>query len=67
MVFYEGDLVLRKILHLLDKNQSKWAPNYEGLYLVKKAFSGGAFLLIRMDGDKLPRPVNFHSIKKYYV
>ena len=39
----------------------------EGPYVVKKAFSGGALLLTRMDGDDLPRPVNSDSVKKYYV
>jgi len=33
----------------------------------KKAFSRGALLLSRMDGDDLPRPVNSDSIKKYYA
>ena len=31
---------------------------------MKKAFSGGALLLTRMDGDDLPRPVNSDSVKK---
>jgi hypothetical protein len=26
-------------------NQSKWTPNYDGPYMVKKAFLGGALLL----------------------
>ena len=65
--FKEGDLVLRKILPLPSEDRSKWAPNYEGPYVVKKAFSGGALLLTRMDGDDLPRPVNSDSVKKYYV
>jgi len=26
-------------------NQSKWGPNYDGPYMVKKAFLGGALLL----------------------
>jgi hypothetical protein len=65
--FKEGDLVLRKILPLPSEDRSKWAPNYEGPYVVKKAFSGGALLLTRMDGDDLPRHVNSDSVKKYYV
>ena len=40
MVFKEGDMVLKKIS--LGEDQSKWAPNYEGPYVVKKAFSEGA-------------------------
>ncbi|XP_073263054.1 uncharacterized protein [Populus alba] len=64
--FKQGDLVLRKILLLPSENHSKWAPNYEGLYVVKKAFSGGALILTGMDGEDLSRPVNSDSIKKYY-
>ena len=65
--FHEGDLVLKKILPLPGEDQSKWAPNYEGLYMVKKAFLGGASLLSRMDGEDLVRPVNSDSVKKYYA
>jgi hypothetical protein len=64
--FKEGDLVLRKILLLPSENHSKWAPNYEGPYVVKKAFSGGALILTGMDGEDLSRPVNSDSVKKYY-
>jgi hypothetical protein len=35
--------------------------------VVKKAFSGGALLLSRMDEEDLVRPVTFDSIKKYYA
>jgi hypothetical protein len=65
--FHEGDLVLKKILPLPGEDQSKWAPNYEGPYVVKKAFSGGALMLSRMDGEDLVRPVNSDSVRKYYA
>jgi len=65
--FQEGDLVLKTILCLPGEDQSKWAPNYDGPYMVKKAFSGGVLLLSRMDGEDLVRPVNSDSIKKYYT
>ena len=55
-IFKDVDLVLRKFLPLLGEYQIKWAPNYEGPYVVR-----------RMDGDDLPRHVNSDSIKKYYV
>jgi hypothetical protein len=64
--FKEGDLVLRKIILLPGEDRSKWAPNYEGPYIVKKAFSGGALILTRMDGEDVVRVVNSDSIKKYY-
>jgi hypothetical protein len=66
-IFQEGDLVLKKLLSLPGEDQSKWAPNYEGPYVVKKAFSGGALKLSRMDGEDLARPVNSDSVKRYYV
>jgi hypothetical protein len=66
-MFQKGDIVLKKLLSLPRENQSKWAPNYEGPYVVKKAFSGGALQLSRMDGEDLARLVNYDSIKRYYV
>jgi hypothetical protein len=44
--FREGDLVLRKVIPLPNEDHGKWAPNYEGLYIVKKAFSGTALILM---------------------
>ena len=64
-MFKEGDLVLKKIS--LREDHSKWAPNYEGPYVVKKAFSGGALILTSMDGEDLSRPVNCDIVKKYYA
>ncbi|GAU46436.1 hypothetical protein TSUD_91540 [Trifolium subterraneum] len=48
-------------------SRGKWTPNYEGPYVVKRAFSGGAMTLVTMDGDELPRPVNADAVKKYFV
>ena len=36
--FHEGDLVLKKMSHAVKDNRGKWAPNYEGPFVVKKAF-----------------------------
>jgi hypothetical protein len=36
-LFQEGDLVLKKTLSLPGEDQSKWVPNYESPYIVKKA------------------------------
>ncbi|CAJ2651927.1 unnamed protein product [Trifolium pratense] len=47
--FREGDLVLRKILPIHRDPRGKWTPNYEGPYVVKKAFSGGALIITTMD------------------
>ncbi|KAA3458454.1 gag/pol polyprotein [Gossypium australe] len=65
--FKEGDLVLKKILPIQKDFRGKWMPNWEGPYVVKEAFSGGALILIEMDGKSLPNPVNSDSVKKYYA
>jgi hypothetical protein len=65
--FREGDLVLKKILSFQPDSRGKWTPNYEGLYVVKRVFSGGAMTLQTMDGEELPRTVNTDAVKKYFV
>ncbi|XP_058758232.1 uncharacterized protein LOC131631452 [Vicia villosa] len=65
--FREGDLVLKKILSFQPDSRGKWSPNYEGPYVVKRTFSGGAMTLATMDGDELPHPVNADAVKKYFV
>ncbi|KAG8498038.1 hypothetical protein CXB51_007111 [Gossypium anomalum] len=62
--FHEGDLVLKKILPIQKDFRGKWMPNWEGPYVVKKAFSGGALILTKMDGKSLPNPVNSDSVKR---
>jgi len=65
--FDEGDLVLKKISPIQKDHKKKWTPNYEGPYVVKKAFSGGALVLTKMDGEELPLPVNSDAVKKFYA
>ena len=66
-VFQEGDLVLKRIIPGQRDPRGKWAPNYEGPFVVKKVFSGGALILTNMDGDELQHPVNSDAVKKYFV
>ena len=61
--FSEGDLVLKKVSQVLRDNRGKWALNYEGPFVVKKAFSGGALMLTNMDDEELPSPVNADVVK----
>ena len=51
--FSEGDLVLKKVSQAQKDYRGKWAPNYEGPFVVKKAFSGGSLLLASMDDEYL--------------
>ena len=63
----EGGLVLKKMSHAVKDNRGKWPPNYEGPFVVKRAFSGGALILTNMDGEELPSPVNSDVVKRYYA
>jgi len=42
-------------------------PNYEGPYIVKKVFFGGALILTRMNGEELSLLVNSDTAKKFYT
>jgi len=61
--FHERDLVLKKMSHAVKDNRGKWAPNYEGPFIVKRAFFGGALVLTNMDGEELPLLVNSDVVK----
>ena len=65
--FHEGDLVLKTMSHGVKDNRGKWAPNYEGPFVVKRAFTRGALVLTNMDGEELPLPVNSDVVKRYYA
>ncbi|XP_056169085.1 uncharacterized protein LOC130138612 [Syzygium oleosum] len=64
--FKTGDLVLRKVLSITPELGGKFAPNYDGPYVVRKVLPGGALILVEMDGQELPKPVNADSVKKYF-
>ncbi|RDX62767.1 Retrovirus-related Pol polyprotein, partial [Mucuna pruriens] len=58
--------VLKKIIPVQKDYRGKWTPNYEGLYVVRKIFLGGAMILTNMDGEDLLHPVNSDAVKKFY-
>nr|KYP68951.1 Pol polyprotein [Cajanus cajan] len=60
--FEEGDLVHLKLLPAQKDKIGKWTPNYEGPYMVKRAFSGGALILTNMDGEELAYLVNSDAV-----
>ncbi|PKI37788.1 hypothetical protein CRG98_041822 [Punica granatum] len=64
--FNPGDLVLRKVLHVTPDSRGKFAYKYDGPFVVKEAFSGGAVILSDMDGTENALLVNADAIKKYY-
>ncbi|RDY09055.1 hypothetical protein CR513_06645, partial [Mucuna pruriens] len=62
-IFKEGDMVLKKILPNIKDQRGKWAPNYEGSYVVKRPFSGGALILTDTERRDLQYPVNADYVK----
>ena len=55
--FQKGDLVLKRILSNQQDNRGKWAPNWDGPYVVKRAFLRGVLILSEMDGNDLSNPI----------
>ncbi|XP_069147097.1 uncharacterized protein [Solanum lycopersicum] len=45
----------------------KFAPNWQGPYMVRKVLSGGALVLSEMDGTVWPKPINSDAVKRYYA
>ncbi|RDY14328.1 hypothetical protein CR513_00606, partial [Mucuna pruriens] len=56
-------MVLKKVLPNARDPRGKWVPNYEGPYVVKHAFSGGALLLTDAEGHELKYPINTDLVK----
>ena len=57
--------MLKEIPSFLTDAKGKWTPNYDGPYVVKKTFSGGALILTTMDGEEFTYPTNVDAVKKY--
>ena len=57
------DLVIKRIILPQGDPRGKWTPTYEGTFVVKNIFSGGAMILTTMDGDDLPHLVNVDIMK----
>ncbi|RDY13376.1 hypothetical protein CR513_01724, partial [Mucuna pruriens] len=56
---------IQKRRHGAKDPRGEWAPNYEGPYVVKQAFSGGALILTNAEGQDLKHPVNADSGKRW--
>ncbi|PKI56463.1 hypothetical protein CRG98_023101 [Punica granatum] len=64
--FSPSNLFLRKVLHIAPNSRGKFAYKYNGPFIVKEVFDGGAIILNDMDGNENVLPVNADAIKKYY-
>ena len=66
-VYQAGDLVIKHIILPSGNPRGKWTPAYEGSFVVKKVFSGGAMMLTTMDDEDYLHLVNTYIVKKYYA
>ncbi|XP_027076955.1 uncharacterized protein [Coffea arabica] len=66
-LFEVGDKVLKRILPMQDKTKGKFAPNWQGPFIVKKVLSGGALILMEMDGQVFSQPINADMCKKFFI
>ncbi|XP_027772370.1 uncharacterized protein LOC114076872 [Solanum pennellii] len=64
--FEVGQLVLKRIFPHQDEYKGKFAPNWQGPYMVRKVLSGGALVLSEMDGSVWPKSINSDAVKRYY-
>ena len=65
--FEMGQLVVKRILPHQDEAKGKFAPNWQGPYVVKQVLSKGALQLADMEEKMIDTIVNSDSIKRYYI
>nr|XP_009600102.1 uncharacterized protein LOC104095643 [Nicotiana tomentosiformis] len=65
--FEVGQLVLKRIFPHQEEAKGKFAPNWQGPYLVKKVLSKGALHLVDIEGKVTDISVNADAVKRYYV
>ncbi|XP_070041214.1 uncharacterized protein [Nicotiana tomentosiformis] len=65
--FTPGQLVLKRIFPHYDEEKGKFSPNWQSPYMVHRVLAGGALILIEMNGEIWPKPINSDAVKRYYV
>ena len=67
--FIEGQLVLRTTKHVKMNlpGPSKFAPKWEGPYIIREAHDSSYYYLMKEDGSFLTDPINGKWLKQYYA
>ncbi|XP_070033001.1 uncharacterized protein [Nicotiana tomentosiformis] len=65
--FTPGQLVLKRIFPYQDEAKGKFSPNWQGPYMVHRVLTEGALILVEMDVEIWPKPINSDAVKRYYV
>ena len=66
-IFEIGQLVLKRVFPHQHEYKGKFAPNWQGPYMVRKVLSGGALVLSKMDVTVWPKPINLDAVKRFCV
>ncbi|XP_060182531.1 uncharacterized protein LOC132612242 [Lycium barbarum] len=66
-LFQIRQLVLKRIFPHQEEYKGKFAPNWKGPHVIRKVLSGGAVVLVEMDGQEWLKPINSDAIKHYYA
>ena len=68
-VFVKGQMVLKAVDHIKRNLSapSKFAPNWEGSYLIKEANASSYYRLATTEGESLTEPINGKWLKLYYA
>ena len=62
MVLKAADHIMRNLLAPF-----KFAPSWEGPYLIREANDSGYYRLATTEGESLTEPINGKSLKLYYA
>ncbi|XP_070040835.1 uncharacterized protein [Nicotiana tomentosiformis] len=50
-----------------EEAKGKFAPRWKGSYVVHRALSGRALIIVERDGKFIIKPINSDAIKRYYA
>ena len=68
-VFSKGQMVLKVANHIKRNlsTPSKFAPSWEGPYLIREASASSYYRLAIVEGESLTEPINGKWLKLYYA
>ncbi|KAL7190388.1 hypothetical protein ACSBR2_022626 [Camellia fascicularis] len=62
----KGNMVLKDNQAPIHDPRGKFRPNWTGPYIIKVIWSGGAVILMDLDGLEFSQSINMDKLKKYY-
>ncbi|XP_070003478.1 uncharacterized protein [Nicotiana sylvestris] len=67
---YHGQLYQKRMARAYNKKveaKGKFAPNWQGLFVVTRVLSNGVLYLTDVEGKCVEIAINFDAVKRYYV